>query len=234
MEKTVREYLEELSEPAYQEFSSRLLPEVNDILGVRLPKLRSLAKQIAKENGREYLRTASDDSFEERMLQGMVIGNMKEEVSEILKLSEEFIPKLDNWSVCDSFCSSLKIAEKYQEEVWDFLKPYFRSDQEFEVRFGVVMLLNYFILDAYLEQVFIILNQIKQEGYYAKMAVSWAISICYVKFPKQTMAFLKDNRLDSFTYHKALQKITESYRVSEEEKKEIRAMKRKSAPSPRK
>lgn len=227
MEKTIREYLEEMQESEYQKFTSRLLPGTTDILGVRLPKLRTLAKRLAKESGTEYLNTASDDSFEERMLQGMVIGNMKGEITEILRLAAEFIPKLDNWSICDSFCSSLKLTEKYREEVWEFLTPYFQSEQEFEVRFGVVMLLDYFIREEYLEQVLEILDQIGHEGYYAKMAVSWAVSICYIRFPERTMRFLKNNHLDFFTYHKALSKITESCRVSKEEKAKIRAMKKK-------
>ena len=89
------------------------------------------------------------------------------------------------------------------------------------------MLLDFYITPNYIERVLEIVNQVKHEGYYVKMAIAWAISICYIKFPKETMRLLQNNNLDIFTYNKALQKIIESYRVSEEKKEIIRAMKRK-------
>ena len=148
------------------------------------------------------------------------------ELEERLEYITKFVPKIDNWAVCDVSCAGFKFAKKYQSEVWKFLKPYLESNKEFEIRFGVVMLLDFYITEEYIDKVLEILNKIQYEGYYVKMAVAWAISVCYIKFPKETFKLLQENSLDDFTYNKALQKIIESYRVSEEEKKTIRAMKR--------
>lgn len=227
VELTIKTRLLELAEEKYRIFSSGLLPNVNNILGVRLPVLRKLAKEITQGPWESYLETASSDYFEEIMLQGMVIGCAKGNIEELLPRIADFIPLIDNWSVCDSFCVGLKCTKKHPERIWDFLQGYFLSEKEFEVRFGVVMLLFYYIDKQHIAAVLKILNHVRHEGYYAKMAVAWAISICYIKFPEQTMGHLRKNKLDDFTYNKALQKITESYRVAAESKQIIRSMKRK-------
>lgn len=227
MEASIHEQLLALSEPEFQKFSSSLLPGTNNILGVRLPALRKLAKKIAKGDWRAYLASEEDRSFEEIMLQGMVIGYVRADLPELLERIAAFVPKIDNWSVCDSFCSGLKIARKEPEAIWDFLQPYLHTEREFEARFGVVMLLFYFIIeDLHIRRVLALLDQIPSKEYYARMAVAWAISICFVRFPALTMEYLKtENSLDDFTYHKALQKITESNCVNRETKAVIRRMK---------
>ena len=226
-DKEVRLNLEQMAEPEYQSFTSKLLPGTKYILGVRLPKLRGLAKKIAKDNWKTYFQQAKDDSFEEIMLQGMVIGSVLVEFEELMPYIKEFIKKIDNWSVCDSFCSGLKRTKQEKEIIWEFLQPYFISESEYELRFAIVMFLNYYVEQEYLEQGFQYFNQITREKYYVKMAVAWAISICYIKYEKETMDYLRDNELDTETYNKALQKIVESTRVTKEQKQSIRMMKRK-------
>ncbi len=185
-----------------------------------------MAKNIAKGDWRTYLdHAAESDYFEEIMLQGMVIGYVKTDIEDILHYTAAFITKIDNWSVCDSFCTGLKFTKKNPKLVWEFLQPYLSSNHEYEIRFGVVMLLDYYIEEEYIGRVLQRLNNIKHEGYYVKMAVAWAISICYVKLPETTMRWLESNTLDDFTYNKALQKITESNRVDHETKNLIRGMK---------
>ncbi|MBH1941170.1 DNA alkylation repair protein [Mobilitalea sibirica] len=227
MEKTIREQLREMSEEKYQRFSSSLTPGINNILGVRLPLLRKMAAKIAKEDYKFYLKYAEDETFEEVMLQGMVIGSCKAGIEEVLNMAADFIPKINNWSVCDSFCNGLKITKKHRERVWDFLQPYLRSDQEYDIRFGVVMLLHYYVLPEYTDKVFMHFNHIKHSGYYVKMAIAWAISVYFVLLPEKTKKYLLNNDLDDFTYNKALQKITESLRVDKETKAWVRGMKRK-------
>ncbi|WP_455714244.1 DNA alkylation repair protein, partial [Anaerosporobacter sp.] len=197
--KDIRAKIEELSEPEYQVFTSKLLPGVSNIIGVRLPKLRKIAKEIAKGDWRTYLEYASDESYEEIMLQGMVIGYVKGSLQERIPFIEKFVEKIDNWSVCDSFCSGLKVTKIYSEEMWLFLQSFFQMQGEFEVRFGVVMLLNYYLDEAYIEPVCKIFDTIRHDGYYVKMAVAWAISINYVKFPEAMETYLKRNKLDDFT-----------------------------------
>lgn len=222
----IREKIFELADEKYKEFHSGLCPNTNNIVGVRVPVLRNYAKELAKGDFRDYLTNAKDEYYEEVMLQGMVIGLAKMELEERLDYIKRFVPKIDNWAICDVFCAGLKFVNKNKEEVWKFLKQYLKSNKEFEIRFGVVMLLDFYIIEDYIDRVIKILNEIKHEEYYVKMAVAWAISVCYIKFPSETMKLLQENELDDFTYNKALQKIIESYRVSEEDKEMIRAMKR--------
>ncbi len=226
MEKSIREQLITLSDEDYRKFSAALIPNINNVLGVRLPELRKMARLLAKGEWRNYLKNADKEYFEEIMLQGMVIGYVKTDIEEVLHYVVDFVPKIDNWSVCDSFCIGLKFTRLNKERVWNFIQSYLFSNQEYYIRYGVVMLLVYYSDEAYIQLVLERLDNVKHEGYYVKMAVAWAISICYVKLPDPTMAYLQNNSLDNFTFNKALQKITESLRVDIESKKLIRGMKR--------
>lgn len=228
----IKERLRQMAEEDYRIFSSGLLPGTGNILGVRLPLLRALARNIGKGDWRGYLAAADDDFFEEIMLQGMVIGYADCDVEERLGLIRNFVPKLQNWSLCDSFCSGLKFTRGYPGLVWDFLQPCFDSDQEFEVRFAVVMLIFYFIDEVHIDGVLQRLDAVCHQGYYVKMAVAWAVSICYIEFPERSMAYLQHNSLDDFTFNKALQKITESRTIGREVKAKIRAMKRLASVDP--
>lgn len=227
MNNLIQDQLKSLADEDYRRFSAALIPNINNVLGIRLPLLRKLAKQLARENWRTYLEEAGHEYFEEVMLQGMVIGYIKADMNELLPLVAAFVPKIDNWSVCDSFCISLKFVNKDKGRVWNFLRPYLESEQEYEIRFAIVILLNYYIEEEYIQQVLSSIDQIEHNGYYVKMAAAWAISICYIKFPETTELYLANNSLDDFTYNKTLQKITESYRVDPVTKTRIRAMKRK-------
>lgn len=227
MNPSIRKQLMEMADEEYRKFTSSLIPNVDNILGVRLPELRKLAKNIAKGDWRTYLAQADNRYFEETMLQGLVIGYAKTDIEERLRYVADFVPRIDNWSVCDSFCTGLKFTKNHRSLMWDFLQPYLSSDKEYEIRFGVVMLLLYFVEDEYIERVLQWMDRIRHEGYYVKMAVAWAISVCYVKYPEPTMAFLKNNTLDDFTYNKALQKIIESLRVDSGTKHVLRSMKRR-------
>jgi 3-methyladenine DNA glycosylase AlkD len=228
VDRSIKEQLLDLVDDEYQKFSAALIPNINNLIGVRLPELRKLARFIAKDDWRTYLEHAEDEYFEEIMLQGMVISYVKTDVEEILRYVADFVPKINNWSVCDSFCIGLKFTQTNKERVWQFLQPYLSSNNEYDIRFGVVMLLFYYTEEEYMNRGLQLLDNIRHEGYYVKMAVAWAISICYVKQPEPTMQYLRNNSLDKFTYNKALQKITESYRVDQETKQLIRSMKRKS------
>lgn len=223
----IREQIFELADEEYKKFQSKLCPYNDNIIGVRLPKLRNLAKEIAKGDWQEYMKIAQSKYFEEVMLQGMIIGYVKADIEVVLSYIKDFVPKIDNWSVCDSFCIGLKFARKNKELVWDFLQAYHNSKNEFEMRFCIVMLLNFYIDEEYIDKIFQLLDGVKHEGYYVKMAVAWGISICYVNFPEKTIAYLNNNTLDKFTYNKSLQKITESLRVDKDTKILIRSMKRK-------
>lgn len=222
---TLRDQLLELCEPKYMKFTSALMPGVENVLGIRLPLLRKIAREIAAGDWRAYLAQAGDFYFEERMLQGMVISYARCDPAEKLEHVVRFIPKIDNWAVCDCFCWRLKAAER--QPMWEFIRPRFRSEAEYEVRFAVVMALGNFVDQAHIEDLLQLLDGIRHEAYYARMGVAWAVSVCYIKFPERTHAWLESCSLDDWTFNKSLQKIVESYRVSDAAKQEIRAMKRR-------
>ena len=223
----VLKFLNENKDEKYKEFSTSLIPESHELIGVRLPLLRKFAKQIAKENNvEEYLKNANSNYFEEIMLQGLVIGYYKSDILTIIKLCTNFVPKIDNWSICDSLCNSLKITKKYPSEMINYITSYLNSDKPYELRFLIVMLLNYYVEKKYLNDIFNIISKISNEDYYVKMAIAWLISVCYIKYTEETLEYLNNCNLDKFTYNKALQKILESYRVTNENKKLIRGMKK--------
>lgn len=222
----LRDKLFELSDDKFKTFHSRLCPNTDNIIGVRLPLLRQIAKEIAKGDWRNFLSNSKEEYYEEILINGLVIAYAKCDVEERLNYIESFVPKIDNWAICDSFCNTLKFVNKNKEIMWEFIQPYLKSYNEFEIRFAVVIILNYYITEDYIDLVLKTLDNIKHDGYYVKMAIAWAISMCFVKFEEKTMAYLKDNSLDDFTYNKSLQKICESLRVDKNTKELIKSMKR--------
>ena len=221
----VKSELEGLAEPEYQKFSASLLPGVENILGVRIPKLRVIAKRIAKENWKEFLEDAKDDSFEEILLQGLVIGYAKANPTEIITALDAFLPKINNWSVCDSTAMTLKAAKDHPA-YFGYAQSCIAEGTEFSVRFGLVLLMSHFVSDEYIESVLETIENAKLPGYYAKMAAAWAVSVCYVKYPERTEEWLSSAKLDDWTFNKSIQKIKESLRVSKEDKLRLDSMKR--------
>lgn len=227
MKQEIKKELLALVDPKYKEFHSGLCPGTDNIIGVRVPVLRNYAKEkIKKYEIEELLKQIDNQYYEEIMLQGMLIGLAKEDFPTWKKQIEEFVPKIDNWAICDVFCAGLKRTKKYKEEMWKFIQKYLESEQEFEIRFGVVMILDYYIQEEYLEEIFKTFNTITNQAYYVQMAIAWAISIGLVKFYDKTMQYLETAKLDKFTYNKALQKAIESYRITDKQKEILREMKK--------
>lgn len=229
MRDNIRQLLQEKAESDYRDFSSGLIPDSKPLLGVRLPILRQMAKEIVKKGDWlseiiSYEGDYEDRYFEETMLRGMVIGygTQKAAPEMALPLIADFIPKVDNWSICDSFCNSLLFAAKNRQCMWEFLQSYLYSEKEFEVRVGVITLLNQYLkYDAagkksprkmritmedtqidtskknyqqfpYLERILSVLNREYSQGYYAQMAAAWTMAESFVTFPYETMQILKN------------------------------------------
>lgn len=215
-----------LSEKEYAKFSKGLIPGSSDILGVRLPALRDLAKRIAREDWRAYLDSWEGEYFEDFMLRAFVIAYVRIPVDERLALYRDFIPLIDNWSVCDSFCATWKPRRSEREAVWEFILPYLDSGEEFQIRFCLSMFNFVFVDEEHIDMILEKIDAVRHGGYYVMMGAAWTLSTCFIKFPERTMAYLRNNSLDDATYNKTLQKIVESYRVSDDMKNVIRGMKR--------
>ena len=228
MKQEIKKKLLELSDQKYKEFHGGLCPGTDNIIGVRVPILRKYAQELFKEKDwKQTIEEIDNEYYEEIMLQGMLIGQEKnEEINIILKYVEKYVPKIDNWAICDIFCAGLKITKKYKKEMWNFIQKYLKSDKEFEIRFAIVMILDYYIDEEYLKEDFKIFDNIKHEGYYVKMAVAWAISICLIKYYEDTVEYLNKSKIDNWTYNKAIQKAIESYRILDKQKDFLRKLKK--------
>lgn len=224
--------LYDLAEEDYRVFNSRLLPGVPRVLGVRLPAMRRLARKTAKGDFRLYLKEAckkitAGSIHEEIMMQGLVIGYAEMERDEYRKCLDEFVPKISNWSICDSCVNGFKFMRNDPEYWFDYLKTYRHTREEFELRFMIVAMMNHFMDDDHIDEILSFCNEIHHDGYYVKMAVAWTLQACYVKFPEKTRRLLENNSMDDFTHNKAIQKTRESYQVSGKEKEELNRLKRK-------
>lgn len=224
----IQQALLDESDAKYREFSKSLTKETAlPLLGVRLPRLRVLAAQIARDDARGFLEACDFSSVEMTMLYAFVLGRLRGEIDEALSWFARAVPHIDNWANCDTLCQSFKQAEKYSSETWAYLMTLRTSEAPFELRVLVVMLLSHFLTDAYIDRVLEVLETTRCEAYYYKMGAAWALATAMAKYREKTFVFLETTALDDWTYNKAIQKMLESYRVSPEDKARLRTMKRK-------
>jgi len=210
----------------YKDFNSKLIPQTNNnIIGIRIPNLREISKSIYKGNYEEFLNVVKDKYMEEILIEGFVIGLIKEEgIAD--KYIKSFISKVDNWCVCDTFCSSLKIVRNNKKKYFNFFTKNIDFNEPFQIRVSLIILNDHYINDEYIDKIFEFVNTITSNHYYVQIGIAWLISTCYIKFKDKTLRFLKNNNLDDFTYNKSIQKIIESKRVTEKEKFDLRKLKR--------
>lgn len=219
------------SDEAYASFNARIIPNIDrqSIIGIRLPMMRKLVSRIVSTDVNSYLEIAKEQIrtnscyLEEKMMLSFVIGKLKDIDQAIVEILE-FVPFIDNWSVNDSFCASLKITKEYPEKMYEVIQPMIYSDDAYTIRFALVMMIDYYMNEQYVLEILNFCNQIKHKDYYVKMAVAWTISICYLKCKEQTMSYLLNNQLDSFTYRKAIQKILESRVPCADEKEYLKTL----------
>lgn len=216
----VREELFLNQDLKYRDFTKKLLPTVSEekIIGVRIPVLRKFAKNLNDDNFDWYY-------FEEVMLHGLEIGYSNYEFDEKLRLLDQFIPQIDNWSVCDSVSSSLKFINKSKEDFLNYLQKYMNSEEEYELRFVVVTLMNYYIEDDYIDFVIDYLTNIKSSYYYVNMAVAWALSVAFVKYEYKVMPIIKQKQLTKDVHNMLISKIRDSYRVHTSQKEILKKLK---------
>lgn len=218
-------YLYSFQDEKFKQFSQRLIQTEKEILGIKTPFLGKIAKEIAKGDIHSYLEVTKGKYHEELLLEGMVLSSLKED--EVLyPYLERFIDKIDNWAICDMVVARLKIVKKNKELYYSRIKKWLKSDQEFRVRVGLIMLLDYYIEEDYIDDIFHLVDQIQRKEYYINMGIAWLLSVCYVKYKSETLFYLDHNHLDKFTYNKTIQKIIESNRVEKAEKVILRQRKK--------
>jgi 3-methyladenine DNA glycosylase AlkD len=219
----VKKELTENIDPGYREFHAKIVPGTDDILGVRMPVLRRLAKKICGDDWMSFLDEPAG-CHEERMLKALVIANAKMGFDERLGLTKMFVPEVRNWAVCDIFCGDWKVKNGPDKEIlWDYCLDLIDTKDEFEMRISAVMMLNHFLDDEHIDDVLKILTNRHHDGYYYRMGAAWTLSYCYIKYPKRTEPMLFLDSLDDDIRNKAIQKISDSFRVSTEDKKRLKA-----------
>lgn len=226
--KQINDFLKLHAEPEYAKFSASLMldPGIR-VLGVRLPLLRRFARELVqKDLWQDLWKEQSGNVFEVILLKGLTMAGARMPDDVRWRYVERYVERITNWSLCDSVCVSLRFVRKNPEEAWSRLEPYWQSDQEFVQRFGVVMLLDHFVRPEYVDRVLEVLVRIRPAGYYASMAVAWALSVCFVSFPEKVYALLPDALSDPEVRNMTLRKILESRRVSAAWKEQIRALRR--------
>lgn len=230
---TLREYLFSIKDENYRKFSLKLIPNYPNIIGVRVPILKNIVKNMKNIEYKSYLnemeklyRNNQALYHEERLVYGYIIGQLQENFFEKLKRIEFFIKFIDNWAICDSLGSSFKFLKEDKENFLIFLEAKLKTDNIWEQRFILVSLLEFYVESRYLKKIFSIVEEIKTEDYYVKMAKAWLISVCYVKFEKETEKFLLKTELDKWTINKSIQKIRESQKINKEKKDKVLKYKR--------
>ena len=222
------EILKAKSSKSYCNFSRKLVFTKYEILGVQLPQLRSIAKNMSYEEKLNYLNCdIRFSTFEEYMIYGFLLGYTKLNYSDFTGYFYKFIPYIDNWSLCDSSIASMKIISKNCEKFSFELDRLFNYKNEFYLRVAFVILLDYYVEDKWLDYIFDKCDNVSFDAYYVNMAKAWLLSVCFIKFKERTFNYLLKCKLDDFTFNKTISKICDSYRVSHEDKVRVKALRRK-------
>lgn len=209
------DYLFEISDAKYKEFHSGL--GVSNVIGVRTPTLKNIAKDIYKGNYKEFLLLIGNSYYEESVIYAFVICNIKD-IDESVKYLEIYKNMIDNWASCDLFCSSYKIVKKNKDYFYKFINDNISIDNSWIRRLCFVILLSYYVEEEYLDDIFKFCDRYNTSDYYVMMSVAWLISVCFVKYRDRTLEYIKNNKLDRTTINKAISKINDSYRVSNDDK----------------
>ena len=199
------------------------------MLGIKIPEIRKFSKKILKENGFEKsYNNIKEEYFEEIIVKGFLIAYSEKSLEEKLEYIKQYISKMDSWAMTDAFVPALNIKENELQIFWEFIMLYINSNKEFEVRFSIICMLDYYLIDSYIDNVINILDNVAHEGYYVKMAIAWTLAEIGVKYNDKLMNYLKGkNNLDKFTYNKTIQKMIESSRIDSKQKEELKIMRRK-------
>ncbi|MBQ7466808.1 MAG: DNA alkylation repair protein [Clostridia bacterium] len=206
------------------DFSSKIIKTEKQIIGVRTPELKKLAKEIFKDSHDTLFELGDNKFYEEVIIKGLVLCFHKE--------SDYVFPRLkklancyDCWAEVD-LTASLKCV-KGNDQDFDFFCKLLESDKEFVVRLGVVGLMKFFINDY--ERVLSVLDGVKCDKYYVNMAIAWLISEILIKnsqnAPEIMQKIIKNHHFNNFIINKGIQKACESFRIDEKTKQELRKLK---------
>lgn len=224
VEEKVREYLFSVQDKGYQAFQQKLIPTVSadTIIGVRVPILRELAKEIVKEGeAQAYLEILPHRYLEEYILHGCII-NMSRDYDEALRQTERYLPWVDNWCTCDLLAP--KVFKKHLPHLSQKIDEWIASPKPFTIRFGMETRMRFYLDEAfesaYLEQV----AQVKSDELYVRLMIAWFFATALAKQYDAAVPYLERHCLDKWTHNKTIQKSVESYRITPEQKQYLKRL----------
>ena len=221
----VQTRLFELQDLKYRDFHAKLMPTVNKekIIGVRTPALRVFAKKYGKtDEAKEYLQILSHQYYEENNLHGLLIEQIKE-YDTCLEELERFLPYIDNWATCDML--AVKVVKKHLDTFIDEVYRWMESDHAYTIRFGISMLMRYYLEDAFQMEYPEKVAQIRSEEYYVNMMRAWYFATALAKQYDATIPYIENKRLSIWIHNKAISKAVESRRITEEQKAYLKSLK---------
>lgn len=219
--------LYEMQDLSYRDFHSKLMPTVAEesIIGIRTPALRKFAKEFAKrEEKEEFLSSLPHKYYEENNLHGFLLEKEKDYEQLIARL-DAFLPYVDNWATCDMVRP--KILREHLPELREKIKEWLASEHTYTVRYGIGMLLSFYLEEAFLPEYLEWVAKVHSKEYYVKMMVAWYFATALAKQYEETIVYLEQYRLDIWEHNKTIQKAIESYRITIEQKAYLRTLKRK-------
>ena len=221
----IRAELFRLQDRDYRAFQSRLIPTIDSetVIWVRTPELRKLAKQLARrEDIPAFLRPLPHAFFDENQLHAFILSEMKD-YAQCVEEVTRFLPYVDNWATCDQM--SPKVFRKHRDKLLQEIRKWLRSEETYTVRFGIGMLMQHYLDDAFDMAYPEMVAEIRSEEYYVSMMIAWYFATALAKQYEQVLPFLEQHRLDARTHNKAIQKSTESLRITPEQKAYLRSLK---------
>lgn len=227
LQENIRNDLFAMQDIAYRDFHSKLIPNIDAglVIGVRTPELRKYAKQLAKTSeATEFLQILPHKYYEENNLHGFLIEGMKDYDATIQAL-DAFLPYVDNWATCDMIAP--KVFKKHLPELLIKIKEWLVSEYVYAVRFGMGMLLKYYLDEAFAPEYLELVASVESEEYYIKMMIAWYFATALAKQYEATLPYIENHRLEQWTHNKAIQKAIESYRITPEQKEYLRSLKYK-------
>ena len=221
----IRAQLFALRDEAYRTFHSALMPTVppETVIGVRVPALRRLAKQLAGTAQAEvFLQALPHGYYEENNLHAFLIELIRD-YDRALAETEAFLPYINNWATCDCFCP--KVFAKHKKELLVPIRRWLDSGEAYTVRYGMEMLMRYYLEDAFQMEYPEKVAQIRSEEYYVNMMCAWYFATALAKQYDKILPFIEKQKLDVWTHNKTIQKAIESYRITPEQKEYLRGLK---------
>lgn len=221
----IKEELLKLQDKEYKEFISKLNPTVESktIIGVKTPKLRSLAKVVFKEgNYKKFINTLPHKYYEENNIHSFIIEQIKD-YDECIDELNKFLPYVNNWATCDSM--KPKVFSKHKKELLVPIKKWLKSKDTYTVRFAIEMLMNYYLDEDFDPKHLELVKKVKSKEYYINMMRAWYFATALSKQRKDTIKIIESKSLDPWTHNKTIQKAIESYRISNSDKKHLKTLK---------